>query len=148
MRTILSRFLILGVILVVLGGGCATLGNLTGPKYGELVMNYPDGETIVYLLPPEFPELTQETLDIFPISPFIFVARQEIEKDIYGLFLWAPEAIGLGCGMILEGEEGQYWIYDKEGIPQPCTDKELNDLCAEWNYPAIQEQDLDPKDTI
>jgi len=95
-------------------------------------MHYPDGDTIAYVLPPEFPELKQEELEIYPVTFYIIVARRTIGENIYGLFLWAPEAIGLGCGMLIDGKE-QYWIYDSGGIPQPCTDKELNALLTKWD---------------
>ena len=67
---------------------------------------------------------------------------QEIDGDIYGIFLWGPEATGLGCGMILygEGERSQFWIYDSKGIPHSCTDEELNALLMEWDYPAVEKQ--------
>ena len=130
MRTQLLRFFILGVILLFLG--CATLGSLT--QYGEFVVDYPDGDTLVYVLPPEFPELNEDDMEFYPISMFIWIARVEIDGNVYAIFLDGMEAQGLGCGMLLQDKEdyGQYWLYDAGGIPQPCTEDEMNDILMQW----------------
>lgn len=129
---VIPRLFILGVILVFFAG-CAMLNNLNAPKYGELVLEYEGGFTTTYVLPPEFPELNQEDLEFNFITFYIAIARCEIGEDIYGIFIWTPDAVALGCGMIVNGKD-EYWIYDAQGIPQPCTDDELNAVLEQWNH--------------
>ena len=138
--TVVVIFAFIGAILLsIMCQGCATLSSITTPKYGELVMDYPDGDTITYVLPAEFIELDQEELEIFPVSMFVWVVRQSTDDNIYGIFLWAPEAIGLGCAIMPQSsdipEDGQYWLYDAEGIPQSCTYDQLNAFCMMWDTP-------------
>ena len=117
----------LGVILVGTMG-CATLESLFVPQCSELTIHFPDGDTITYTLPPEFPEMDENELDYIPILYGYFVAaRQFFGDDVYCIFLAAKDARIVGAAMKVDDQK-TFWIYDSDGkrSDKPCTAEELD----------------------
>ena len=126
------RLFILGVILVFLGG-CATLQNLTKSSDKEFKVYY-GGDYKSIIVPSEFYDVDPD--EVYPIPTGIITITlvwTNADDLSCGLVSFMYDFYIYGCFVEITENEFKYWIYDREGKPQPVMEDEFNVALEVWD---------------